>query len=165
MDPIQWIATHQVLRRYPIQIGSSPLTIRMIIKTPIQLDRTTQVDLFRKDNPDPIGSQTRPGGRRNRSNWISLQERPSKTPIQLDRPSKLELAPGDPNLDKGNKMNLYFIKGDNPKNYLSAKLTLKKNASVSAVIAGMEKDGWQNVTPAEYKAFIKKQRSQTSPNS
>lgn len=56
-------------------------------------------------------------------------------------------------------MNLYFIKGDDRKSWTSSKLTLKKDASPSKVIAMMEKDGWKSVTPAAFKAFQKKMRA------
>lgn len=56
-------------------------------------------------------------------------------------------------------MILYFIKGDSPANWTAAKLTLKKNASPTAVIAGMEKDGWKNVTVSTYKAWCKQNSS------
>lgn len=55
-------------------------------------------------------------------------------------------------------MNLYFVKGDNPKNWVATKLTLKKDGSPSKVIAMMEADGWKSVTPAAFKEFQKKMR-------
>jgi len=47
---------------------------------------------------------------------------------------------------------LYFIKGDSPKNWGAMKLKLTKGASPSAVIAGMEKDGWKSVTVSAFNA-------------
>ena len=50
---------------------------------------------------------------------------------------------------------LYFIKGDSPKNWGAMKLKLTKGASPSAVIAGMEKDGWKSVTVSAFNAWRK----------
>ena len=50
---------------------------------------------------------------------------------------------------------LYFIKGASPKNWGAMKLKLTKGASPSAVIAGMEKDGWKSVTVSAFNAWRK----------
>ena len=57
---------------------------------------------------------------------------------------------------------LYFIKGDSPKNWGAMKLKLTKGASPSAVIAGMEKDGWKCVTVSAFNAW-RKQNSRPTP--
>lgn len=51
---------------------------------------------------------------------------------------------------------LYFIKGNSPENWGAMKLKLTKSASPSAVIAGMEKDGWKCVTAFVFNAWRKK---------
>lgn len=53
---------------------------------------------------------------------------------------------------------LYFIKSDSPENWGAMKLKLTKGASPSAVIAGMEKDGWKCVTVSAFNAW-RKQKS------
>lgn len=56
-------------------------------------------------------------------------------------------------------MILYFIKEDNPNNYTTAELTLKRTAKPAAVIAGMENNGWKNVSKSDFDKFNKKQDS------
>jgi hypothetical protein len=50
---------------------------------------------------------------------------------------------------------LYFIRGDNQENWGAMKLRLTKDASPSAVIAGMEKNGWKCVTSAVFNAWCR----------
>jgi hypothetical protein len=55
---------------------------------------------------------------------------------------------------------LYFIKGDSPKNWGAAKLKVSKGGSLSAVINGMEKDGWKCVTSTAFNAWRKQNTAQ-----